>query len=115
MGWTKRALQNEAYRQYQLNWMIEHDLHAKDLVLSVIQNIADVADPEDPETTNITRMDPEAVFSEWEHDCGFSGSIWACQAEFLTNEYLDKDVVSHLLPADAYAVYLDLWENENLL
>lgn len=49
------------------------------------------------------------VTQEWEDEAGLKGSmIWACFDEFLECEFLDKDFMKELLPADAWKAYNNL-------
>lgn len=85
----------KCYEVYRLDWMLRHGYSLTQMVSSMEQVWADQG-----ETA------PEETFRNWEVDSGFNGSIWACFAEFLGNEYLDEEYMKCLFEV-GYGFFLD--------
>ena len=68
------------YQKYQLQWMIDHDKLLDDLIDEIGKHRED-CDPSD---------DIKEVFWSWEHDVGFGGEIWACEAEWEDGDRNEK-------------------------
>lgn len=88
-NFTRDLLRKELYRRFQFFWIAEHNHTIPELVESVM----DYAE----ETYGDFSGHPyEELVEEWETECGFSGEIYPCYLEFITEEYLDKDFMERL-------------------
>lgn len=67
----------ETYEQYQLRWMSEHGHSLNSLMYELAE-----MQYEDPEDSDRISTPVTELFSEWEQDRGFGGSIWACKEEW---------------------------------
>ena len=90
-----------SYNQYQLYWMINHHHTFSELVGEITAYIEDYDD-----CKNL----PE-IFIEWERNRGFGGEIWPCFDEFMECEYLDKTIITGIIPVEFQAAYLNDVEN----
>lgn len=108
----------DAYKQYKLQWMIEHGYSLEDL----IQNLADVAEENlsnDGQYSFATTLDN--AFDIFEKEVGFrSGEIWACEDEFNRNDCEEKilikrktntngQIIDLLSLEEQDAIYRHLW------
>lgn len=78
-----------AYEKYRLDWMIRHNYALPELMrfLKLIQ----IDDP---------TMTVEALFADFEANCGFSGELWASYDEFMKEEFMDDEYMAVLLTSD---------------
>lgn len=78
-----------AYEKYRLDWMLRHNHTLPELMrfLKLIQ----IDDP---------TMTVEALFVNFEADCGFSGELWANYDEFMEAEFMDDGYMTALLTSD---------------
>lgn len=74
-------IKTKPYEHYKLQWLIDHGYTLKDLMdeLETYKNTCEEFAP-----SSI----PE-LFKEWEQEIGFKGEIYACEDEFMKNEYLN--------------------------
>lgn len=70
-----------AYERFKLMWMLDHGFTLEDLVRELESLRAESPD-----------LSIEALFHDWELECGFSSEIWPCFEEFLACEYLEMEV-----------------------
>lgn len=81
---------HQAYLRYQLKWMLDHGYTLADLLYELDEWRK--GDPDiSPETPSVA-----ALFADWEHDCGFGGSLWVCEDEWKMCEATEEE-----LPAEA--------------
>ena len=93
-----------AYEKYRLDWMLRHGHTLTELM----------------EFLNVMQLDTptafaEILFANWESDCGFGGSLWACYDEFMQAEFLNAAYMETLLTDrefDAYTEWLASQEPE---
>lgn len=95
-------LRAEAYRLYQLDWMMNHGHSPLDLCAAFLAYL-DGGEPLDPIGSG-KELDP---YRMWEHDAGFGGEIWACFDEFLDSEYRDEAYMARLLPLNLFQKWQD--------
>ena len=60
------------YEKYQLQWMLDHDRSLRDLVKEL----------EDRRQDHHPEAPLQDVYTDWEMNSGFDGSIWACEDEW---------------------------------
>ena len=120
---TNKEFEQKCYHAYQLDWMISHGYTLADLFNEQIDAAWDEFDPSEyhDENGNIT---PDYAFDHDEFkrrllagndtftdDRGFGGSLWACEDEFLTHEFLDPYYMAHLFKLmPPCGDYLDLYK-----
>ena len=85
--------ENEAYRKYQLLWMIEHGYSLDDLFEVIAENLAVIVDVMDLAVIVDVMDDVRNMFLL---DSGFNGECFACKDEFLDSEYQDPEYVEKL-------------------
>ena len=99
-------LRQSAYRKYQLDWMASMGLGVSDAVTELFSHARSVCDPEDKDTSDIARINPAALFAEWEILKGFENSgKWRTFHEFIQCEYKQKDIMRRLLTPEEFALY----------
>ena len=84
-GLRVALFREKCYEVYRLDWMLRHGYSLTQMFSSMEQIWADQGE-----------TSPEETFHNWEVDSGFDGSIWACFAEFLGNEYHDEEYMKCL-------------------
>ena len=87
------------YQKYQLEWMICHDCSIDDLIWELTQ-----AQKDNPNSTI------EELYNHWEQNRGFEGSMWACQNEWMQNEWLEEEaqLSDELHECDRLLEYMDI-------
>lgn len=90
--------QNKCYESYKLDWMLSHGYTLTDLFYITTSLASEqVAEGETPITSDDTELFAWNVKDRFLSDTGFgSGSLYVCQDEFLTHEFLDPDYMRHL-------------------
>lgn len=76
---TDRSFEERMYERFKLVWMLDHGI-------TLFEAFAEWRDFLDRENERDTSYSDE-LFEEWEEDCGFSGSLYPCFDEFLTEDY----------------------------
>lgn len=99
-------LRREAYRRYQLDWMMRQGYSVEDLAGHIVAQVKEMDLEEILE-------DNGEIFSQWEGDVGFNGSLYVCFDEFLGAEYRDPDYMKHLLPEELFALWMQLESDED--
>lgn len=94
----EEAFIDKCYEAYRLDWCISHGFGIEDLLNTLQKALEDDV----VETGIIDSADEMAIAMENAlgaiTDQGLSnGTLWVCKAEFLDNEFLDKDYMEHLI------------------
>lgn len=91
-----KEVEEEAYRKYQLLWMVEHGYSLDDLFELFLNNLAEIVEEGHPIANSIDISCVEDDLKEMFLDHGFDGECFVCKSEFLSTEYQDPDYVEKL-------------------
>lgn len=89
LDWKTDLLRKKLYKRFQFFWLAEHNHTVPELVKSVM-------DYADDAYGDFFGHPYEELVEEWEKECGFSGEVYPCYSEFITSEYLDKNLAVNL-------------------
>lgn len=102
-------LQKKAYERYQLKWMIEHGYSLgdiKEIITEIIgENIEYCPLLILPDRETLLK-EIENVTDSFLNERGFSGNIFSCKNEFLSNEYQNRDYMQQLLDETDFALWM---------
>ncbi len=76
------------YERFKLTWMLDHGFTLSDL----IHELGQLREGSDPNRSM------EALFADWEFECGFGSQIWPCFDEFLECEYREIEAARNSPP-----------------
>lgn len=97
MDAEREEFYDRCYKAYQLDWMISHGCSIDDFYDAIKASVVDqVAEGYDIDSSDRAENAMQCAIEEF-HDAGFgSGSLWACEDEFLDNEYMDMAYMKSL-------------------
>lgn len=102
-------LKNKAYERYQLKWMMEHGYSLGDIKEIVTEIIGEKAEYNPLlilSNREVLLKEVENVTDSFLNERGFSGNIFSCKNEFLSNEYQDRDYMQQLLDETDFALWM---------
>lgn len=91
---SRSLLKEVAYELYKQDWIDGHS--SREMRLKSLQEYYN---------TFLNETTFSDSYEEYLEEHGFAGMIYSSFAEFVTNEYLDKEYMQHLLGEEIYAYF----------
>ena len=95
---VQEDFQHKCYEAYKLDWMLSHGHTLSDLFY-IMTSLAseEIAENEVPSNSDDVEVFASNLREHFLMDTGFgSGSLYVCEDEFLTHEFLDTEYMYHL-------------------